>query len=161
MEQKLVKKGGRSFHKVVQRHFMRGRLFEDKVQKDFISNTKGDDMKKEIIVDYLGKADRKKGNFGRMDMFLDDSNNGYVVIYEIKATNWDAIKPKNRIRNLYRHGRQLHKYIDAYVHGENLNVVHGVIYPKPPTTENLKEFIEETAMLRYAFPVYWYNELIK
>jgi len=129
LKQQQLKKSGRSFQKEVLQHFKRGREFETQVQNDFIANTKGDDMKKEIDVLYLGESERKKGKFGRMDMFLDDREKGYVVIYEIKATDWDAIKPKNRIRNLYRHGRQLHKYIDAYVHGENINVVHGVIYP--------------------------------
>lgn len=137
----------------------RGRLFQDEVQANFMKYTKGGGMEREIEVVYKDKPKRKKGAYGRMDMFLDDSDNDYVVIYEIKATDWDQIKPKNRVRNLYRHGRQLHKYIDKYLHDHDVNVVHGVIYPKPPKTPGLREFLEDLAMTRYAFPMYWYSEV--
>lgn len=97
-----------------------------------------------------------------MDIYLDErEKDDYVVIYEIKATDWDNIKTKNIRRNLYRHGRQLHKYIDQYIKTNTCNVIFGVLYPKPPKKEGLKELVEKIAMDKYDFPVYWYSELIE
>jgi hypothetical protein len=137
----------------------RGKLFQALVQRDYIKNTQDGVMQKEVTVDYGLNSRKTKRKYGRMDMYLDDRESGFVVIYEIKATDWDNIKPKNIVRNLYRHGRQLHKYIDVFLKDPNIHVVHGVLYPHPPKTAGLRKLIEELAMNRYAFPVYWYSEL--
>lgn len=65
-----------------------GRKFQTKVQKFLKKETKGGGIKREIEVVYEGKTELKKGSYGRMDIFLDDRDQGYVVIYEIKASDW-------------------------------------------------------------------------
>ena len=101
----------------------------------------------------------KRHKRGRMDIFISEVADDYVMIIEIKATDWDRIKPKNIKRNLYRHSKQLYNYIDKYMTIDNKDVGLGVIYPEPPKTKGLREFVEETAMAKYSFPVYWYSEV--
>ncbi len=138
---------------------IRGRVFQTEVQADYKKNTKGGGFGKEKEMLYKNEKGRIKGNIGRMDIVIDDTDNNFIMIMEIKATDWDKIKPKNIIRNLYRHGRQLHKYIDKFINVNNYDVGLAVIYPEPPLKEGLREYIEEQAMIRYSFPVYWYSEI--
>lgn len=141
--------------------FKRGRLFQEMVQKDYQKNSENDGEGVEIekTLDYDKNVKRAKGTYGRMDILINDSDNNYVMIMEIKATIWDNIKPKNIKRNLWSHGRQLHKYIDKYIEEDNYNVGLALIYPKPPVKEGLREQIEKEAMDSHSFPVYWYSEL--
>ena len=139
-----------------------GREFQTKVQKYLKKETKEGGIKREIEVLYEGHIDRKKGNYGRMDIFLDDREQGYVVIYEIKATNWEKIKSENILKNIESHGRQLHKYIDKFVHDLNDTVIFGVIYPQPPKSKELRMLVEDLAIdtkRRNPFPVYWFSEM--
>ena len=111
-------------------------------------------------MDYSKKVKRAKGSFGRMDIMIDDSENEFVMIIEIKATDWDKIRSENIRRNLSRHGRQLHKYVNKYIKENNFTVGLGIIYPNPPKTKGLKEHIEHMAMELFSFPVYWYTEIM-
>ncbi len=139
-----------------------GKKFQTEVQNFLRKETKSIDVKREIEVIYEGKTQRKMGDYGRMDIFIDDREEGYVVIYEIKATDWDKIKESNILKNLESHGRQLHRYIEKFVNEHNDIVVHGVIYPKPPKSIELRKLIENLAIdtkRRTPFPVYWFSEM--
>lgn len=139
-----------------------GREFQDEVQAFLKKETKGGGAEREIEVVYEGETERKKGQYGRMDIYLDDKEHGYIVIYEIKATNWDKIREENILKNIESHGRQLHKYIEKFVNEDNDTVVHGVIYTKPPKSKELRKLIEDIAIdtkRRTPFPVYWFSEM--
>ena len=162
MKGKQAKKA-KNIPKIVLERLKYGREFQLKVQKYLAKETKGGGIEREIVVPYEGHTGRKKGHYGRMDIFMDDKDHDYVVIYEIKATNWDNIKPENILRNIESHGRQLHKYIEKYVNDLDKTVIHGVIYPKPPKSLELKKMIEnlaiDTKQRRNPFPVYWFTEM--
>lgn len=83
----------------------------------------------------------------------------FVTILEIKATDWDRIKPKNVAKNLYCHQKQLFNYVDKYVEIDKLDVCLDIIYPKPPKKKGLREFIERRLEEKYSVPAYWYDEI--
>lgn len=135
----------------------RGKAFQKIVQNDYQENSKGQ-VKIEEHVSFAEMQGIKQLR-GRMDIVVHDDKSGYIMIMEIKATDWDKIKTKNIKRNLYRHSRQLYNYVDKFLDVDDLSVGIAVLYPKPPVTKGLKEKIEQLAMDCYCFPVYWYNEL--
>lgn len=136
----------------------RGKRFQKIVQSDFSLNNKSGIIciERHVSFEDLDKLKQKRG---RMDMFIYEDSDDFVTILEIKATDWDNIKPGNIKRNLYRHSKQLFNYIDKYMEVDNKDVCHGIIYPAPPKSKELREFIEECAMEMYCFPVYWYSEI--
>ena len=77
-----------------------------------------------------------------MDVFVAELG-GFVSVIEIKATDWDRIKPKNITKNLSAHRRQVWKYIEKYLSDVGVDVCGGIIYPSTPTSPSLKERIEE------------------
>ncbi len=80
------------------------------------------------------------GKKGRVDIRLRITDEGEVVIVEIKATDWDKMKP-DRIRpNALRHANQIWRYIEAHLSPED--VVPAIVYPPPPLTPTRKEQIE-------------------
>ncbi|MCB2211330.1 hypothetical protein KQI52_04385 [bacterium] len=92
-----------------------------------------------------------------MDLFVDELAD-YVVIVEIKGTNWDQIKPKNVKKLLGAHRRQVWRYIDEFVDGEVFtSVCAGMIYPTAPDTPGLKEQIEEY-LNEWALQVVWFDD---
>lgn len=93
-----------------------------------------------------------------MDILITELGN-FVTILEIKATDWDRIKPKNIKKNLYRHQGQLFKYVDKNIEIEKMDVCLGIIYPKPPRKKGLREFIEKRLEETYLVPAYWYKEI--
>jgi hypothetical protein len=93
-----------------------------------------------------------------MDIFIDGMGGGDIAIYEIKATDWDRIKPKNRRRNLYRHWKQLIEYVEKFVEVDGFSVSLGIIYPEPPRTPGLREYVEETVE-EYGACAYWFTEV--
>ena len=86
-----------------------------------------------------------------------DGFEGVVTVVEIKATDWDRILPRNRQRNLASHRRQVWRYIETYVDGDELDVCAGIIYPTAPTTPRLKEQVEEY-LFDYGLQVVWYHD---
>ncbi|MCK5828462.1 hypothetical protein KAH43_08070 [Candidatus Bipolaricaulota bacterium] len=91
-----------------------------------------------------------------MDVFVDDAGD-FVVVVEIKATDWDRILPRNIQRNLGSHRRQVWKYIEKYTDGDRVDVCAGIIYPTTPKTPGLKERIE-TYLNEYGLQVVWYDD---
>ena len=135
----------------------RGKRFQKIVQADFVGNTKDGTAQAEARLDLTMLANIRQAS-GRADIFIAEDGDDFVTILEVKATDWDRIKPKNIKRNLWSHQRQIFMYIDKYVDHENLNVCPGLIYPYPPKTPGLRELIE-TYLESYGAPAYWYTEI--
>jgi hypothetical protein len=135
----------------------RGKRFQKIVQADFVGNTKDGTAQAEATVD-LRQLTKVRQATGRADILIAEDGDDFVTILEIKATDWDRIKPKNIKRNLWSHQRQIFMYIDKYVDIENLNVCPGIIYPYPPTTPGLRELVE-SYLESYGAPADWYTEI--
>ncbi len=83
-----------------------------------------------------------RGKRGRLDIFV-RSDDQLAAIGEVKATNWDKVRP-NRVRALAsRHARQVWRYIDTHL-GQGLDVSPGIIYPRPPRSSRKRALVEET-----------------
>ena len=137
----------------------RGKEFQRIVQNDYNINSKDGGVGIEEHVSFKNVPGIKQKS-GRMDIIIHEAaGEDYVMIMEIKATDWDKIKPQNIKRNLYRHGKQLYNYIDKFMEIDNKTVGLAMLYPEPPKKKGLREFIEKCAMDDYAFPVYWYSEI--
>lgn len=134
----------------------KGKIFEKIVKKNFYDYTKDGKVKEEanIRIDKLNNLEK----IGRIDILIDELGD-FVTILEIKNTDWDKISNNNIKRNLYRHQRQLFKYIDSFMNQNNLNVCHGIIYPKPPLSNEKKDYIEYYMLEHYCVPVYWYVDI--
>jgi len=90
-----------------------------------------------------------------IDIFVSQVGD-FVSLFEIKATDWDRIKPGNVRRNLASHVRQALAYVDTYLVGENTNVVATIIYPPSPRSPELKKIIE-TYLNERGFQVVWFD----
>lgn len=134
-----------------------GKRFQEIVQQDFEQHSKDGTVRREAVVSFK-ELKKIKQKSGRMDILVEELGD-FVTILEIKATDWDKIKPKNIKRNLYRHQKQLFNYIDKYVEIDHLDVCLGIIYPQPPQTKGLRKFIEEYLADNYGVPAYWFNEI--
>ena len=99
-----------------------------------------------------------KNHRGRIDLLILQENSDFIVIYELKATDWDRIKITN-IRNIYRHQKQLFKYIDKYSQIDDLWANLAMLYPQPPKDVEKRKLIEEYSPGKYGVPVYWYSEI--
>lgn len=93
---------------------------------------------------HTGKEDEApttwQGKRGRIDLRLIEKEDGYSVVVEIKATDWDRMAP-HRIRpNVLRHARQLWRYIEAELIEQS--VVPAIVYPCEPEAPGRKEEIE-------------------
>ena len=135
----------------------KGKLFHKRVQSAWAGTIEGKTVRPELgiglnIISSSVRHIRK----GRIDIFVDQIED-FVTIVEIKSTDWDKIKKTNRISLLGSHRRQLFRYIDKYLEFDKLNVCAGIIYPKPPLTKGLKEFIEEY-FNDWAFQIVWFEE---
>ena len=128
----------------------RGKVFQQKVYEDFKSHNKSGEFEAEQSRHLIN------GKIGRMDVLISDMD-GMVAIYEIKATNWDRIKPKNIKKNAWSHQRQLHKYVETYIE-EGTDVCVGIIYPDPPSSDDLRVMLEDY-LTEYGAPPYWFSEI--
>ncbi len=134
----------------------RGKAFEKIVQEDFTRNTKDGEAESEAFVSFveMKKIHRKSG---RIDILISELGD-FVTILEIKATDWDRIKPANIKKNLWSHQRQLFRYVDKFSEVDELGACLGIIYPKPPKTQGLRETIEGY-LESYGVPAYWFNKI--
>lgn len=139
------------------RRLAKGKIFQRLVQEDFEANSKDGRVRREQRVAF-DKLKRVKQKSGRMDILITELGD-FVTILEIKATDWDRIKPKNVKKNLYRHQSQLFNYVDKYVEIDKLDVCLGIIYPRPPRRKGLREFIEKRLEESYCVPAYWYDDI--
>ncbi len=91
-----------------------------------------------------------------MDILLYDDEEGNAVVVEIKATDWDRMKPHRVRPNALRHARQVWRYIEAELLGER-SVLPALVYPKTPLTPGRKEQVEEILHERL-IQVIWRDE---
>ncbi len=136
---------------------IRGKKFQKIVQDDFEKNSKDGFVKSEAVIKFDGLKKIKKRS-GRADILITELGDDLVAIYEIKATDWDKIKPKNVTKNMWSHANQLLKYVEKYIVIDNMSVSLGVIYPYPPKKSGLRDVVE-SYLEHYGTPAYWYNEI--
>ena len=102
---------------------------------------------------------RWKGKRGRIDIRLADAEEGYIIVVELKATQWDKMLPHRVRPNALRHARQIWRYIEAELQqaqGDiHLNEVHpAIVYPTTPKTPGRKKEIE-TILNEQGIQVVW------
>ena len=98
-----------------------------------------------------------QGRRGRVDIRLIDIDSSFTVVVELKASNWDKMKP-HRIRpNALRHVRQLWRYIEAELSPQD--VIPAIVYPEVPQTPGRKEEIEHIMDEHWIQVVWRDNEL--
>ena len=133
----------------------RGKLFHKLVQQEWLDETNDGEPRPEFTIPegIAGIARRS-----RLDILVDELG-GFVSIVEIKSTDWDVIKVKNRKKLLGSHRRQLWRYIDQYVE-KGIDVAPGMIYPSPPLTLGLRELVEEY-LNDWAIQVVWFHEALE
>jgi len=135
----------------------KGKAFHKRVQNDWELNARGGDIYKERRIELFNKISNCRPiKKGRLDIFVDEHSD-YVSVVEIKSTDWDKIKNKNRKKLLGSHRRQVWRYLEKYLKIEKLDVCPGIIYPKSPETPGLKEEIEEY-LNDYGMQVVWYDD---
>lgn len=125
----------------------RGREFEEKERSQW-SPEDGEELSFEAPSRWQGKR-------GRIDIRLFDLEEGFTVVVELKATDWDRMAP-HRIRpNALRHARQVWRYIEAEL--ENYDVVPALVYPSTPKTPGRKEEVESILHERF-IQVVWRDD---
>lgn len=135
----------------------KGKAFHKRVQEDWERTAKdGKIIKEHFIPLSVIRKKLKKRKSGRLDIFVDVKDN-FVTIVEIKSTDWDKVKEKNRKKLLGSHRRQVWNYIEEYLDVEKIDVCPGIIYPKPPKTPGLKDMIEKY-LNEYGLQVVWYDD---
>ena len=135
----------------------RGKIFQKIVQEDFKRTSKNGIVLLEEFVSFE-KLEEIKQQSGRMDILITELSD-FVTILEIKATDWDKIKPQNIKKNLYKHQKQLFNYVDKFVNVDKTDVCIGIIYPDLPKREGLRQLIENYLDEHYGVPAYWYSEI--
>jgi hypothetical protein len=88
-----------------------------------------------------------KGKRGRIDIRLFDLEEGFTVVVELKATDWDRMAPHRVRPNALRHTRQIWRYIEAEL--ENADVLPALVYPAVPETPGRKGGVESILHERF------------
>lgn len=133
------KKDESSFRKRIKR----GREFERWERKQW-----QDEIESEAPTEWKGKR-------GRIDIRFLDENEGYVVVVELKATDWNKMADHRVRPNVLSHARQLWRYINSEL--EEYDVIPSLAYPVSPNDENRKTQIEAILNER-AIQVVWRDE---
>ena len=129
----------------------RGREFED-WERSYWTGSEDEDIKFEGSTQWKGKR-------GRIDIRLADAKNGYVVVVELKATEWDRMLPHRVRPNALRHARQLWRYAEAELQQAQVDihldeVLPAIIYPARPKTPGRQEEVE-TLLNERGIQVIW------
>jgi hypothetical protein len=95
------------------------------------------------------------GKRGRVDTMLFDKDERHTIVVEIKASNWDKMKPHRVRPNALRHVRQLWRNIKAEL--KEGAILPTVIYPGTPKTPGRKNQIEEI-LHEMGIQVVWRDE---
>lgn len=129
----------------------RGKDFHKKIQKEWLETAQGIILPEKTIR-------RLTKRRGRINIFVDDdSNENHVAVVEIKASDWDQMKPKAVRRNAMRQVRQIWSYIDAQLELEAKEVSPGIIFPtRPSDIERLKAI--EQIFNNWGIQVVWHDE---
>jgi hypothetical protein len=140
---------------------LRGKLFHEKVQFDWIKTAEGSVIAEKGIK-------KQEGRKGRVDVFVnDDDPDGSVAIVEIKASDWDKMTDSAVRRNVRRQIKQIWDYIESQIikgeyvlTGERKSVCPGIIFPKRPEDKHRMILIEKL-FIEEGIPVVWYDESIE
>ncbi len=133
----------------------RGKQFHAVVQRQWAATAEGK-VAIEVTIPLIPADTRlQRAKRGRMDVFVDEVGE-FVVVVEIKATDWDRISPQNRQRNLASHRRQVWRYIGKHLDGDGRSVCAGIIYPSAPKDAGLQRRIEEY-LGDYGLQVVWHD----
>lgn len=76
--------------------FICGKQFQEIVREDFRKNNK------DGLLGFEKSRKLSTKRTGRLDILITDLGD-YVAVYEIKATDWESIKPENNKNNDRRH----------------------------------------------------------
>ena len=134
-----------------------GKIFHRRVQADWHRTAKGGRITAEHSISLLPvTASASRPRRGRIDIFVDELGD-FVSVVEIKATDWDRVQPRNRRKLLASHQRQVLRYIERFLDGDNIDVCPGIIYPSAPRTPGLREEIE-TYLNEHGFQIVWYDD---
>ena len=129
----------------------RGKDFHRKIQKEWLNTAQGIILPEKAVR-------RLTGRKGRVDIFVDDdSDENHVAVVEIKASNWDQMKPKAVRRNALRQVRQIWSYIDSQVELEGKDVSPGIILSTRPSDQDRLKEIEEI-FNDWGIQVVWHDE---
>jgi len=134
-----ILKNGKRFHKLIQKEW---------------ESTVNDGLA--ISEKYIKRVD---GRNGRIDILVEEFSD-YVSVIEIKATDWDRIKPENIKRNIRRQIRQIWRYIDSQLEVYSMDVCPGIIFPKLPQNTELLRLVEDTFNAE-GVQVVWHDETIE
>ena len=97
---------------------------------------------------------------GRVDIFVgEDGDDVLVAVAEVKASDWDAMKPQNVRKNVRRQVRQIWDYIESQLE-LGKEVSPGVVFPKRPSDHDRLKLIEEM-FEEEGIPVVWEDESIE
>ena len=131
----------------------RGKEFHRKIQKEWLGTAQGIILPEKVV-------QRLSGRRGRVDIFVgDDSDQNHVAVIEIKASDWNRMKPKSVRRNAMRQVRQIWSYIDSQVELDGKDVSPGIIFPnKPFDNERLEEI--EKIFNDWGIQVVWHDESV-
>lgn len=131
----------------------KGKRFHKLIQDEWVATT-NDGLA--ISEKYIKRIDGRKG---RVDILVEELGD-YVSVIEIKATDWDRIKPENVKRNIRRQIRQIWRYIDSQLEVYSMEVCPGIIFPKLPENSELLELVEDTFNAE-GIQVVWHDETIE
>ena len=136
-----------SFLKRVQR----GREFEKEERTHWVGN-ESEQVRFEAPI-------RWKGKRGRIDIRLADVKERYIIVIELKATEWDRMLPHRVRPNALRHARQIWRYIEGEfqqaqddIHLDG--ILPAIVYPAVPKTPGRREEVE-TILNEQGIQVVW------
>ena len=134
----------------------RGKRFQKIVQADLGVNSKSGLVRCEAPIEFFPKRTTRK-KWGRADILITEMGD-LVAVLEIKATDWDRIKPKNVKKNLWRHQHQLYSYIERFLEVDKKGVSAYIIYPTRPSSAELCTVIDDY-LESYGMLAHWFDEI--
>jgi hypothetical protein len=93
---------------------------------------------------------------GRIDIKIDEGS-GVVTLVEIKASNWDALKPERIRATALRHARQVWRYINDFSDNQGKDVFAGIVYENEPANPEIRRVVEQILNDRF-IQVAWRKE---
>jgi len=132
----------------------RGKRFHKLIQREWLKTAKDGYPRPERFIKKIS------GNYGRVDILVEQLGKEMVSVVEVKATDWERIKPQNLQRNLRRQIKQVWKYVDSQLDVYGFRVCPGIIFPKLPKDPKRLNIIE-AAFNSGGIQVIWHNEFVK
>ncbi len=98
----------------------RGKAFHKKIQAEWKTEAEGDVKEEKTIT-------KPSGRKGRIDVHV-GTDEGYVAVVEINASDWDKMTLQALKRNVRRQIRQIWDYINSQL-ATKTDVCPGVVFP--------------------------------